>query len=102
MFWFKLISRLLLVITHLTAISTQGGNVMEWNEDRAIAYRGLRGGGYTNKLGILAASFRFGTYPQSEASNAGFRVAMIPEPSTGLLVMAGMLGLAAWRKRKAL
>jgi PEP-CTERM motif len=30
----------------------------------------------------------------------GLRLAMIPEPSTGLLVIAGLLGLAGWRRAR--
>ena len=41
--------------------------------------------------------------PVNEDSNCrkygiGFRLAMVPEPSTGLLVIAGLLGLAGWRR----
>jgi hypothetical protein len=31
----------------------------------------------------------------------GFRVAMVPEPGTGLLLLVGMLGLAGRRGRRA-
>ena len=30
----------------------------------------------------------------------GFPLAMIPEPGTGLLLSAGLLGLASWRKQR--
>ena len=33
-----------------------------------------------------------------ELDYVGFRLAMIPEPSTGLLVVAGLLGLGGWRR----
>jgi hypothetical protein len=36
-----------------------------------------------------------------EIADTGFRVAMVPEPGTGLLVTAGLLGLAARRRRPA-
>ena len=36
-----------------------------------------------------------------EFSDVGFRLAMIPEPGTGLLVIAGLLGFAGWRRARA-
>jgi len=38
---------------------------------------------------------------EGEDGADGFRLAMIPEPSTGLLVMVGLLGLAGWRRAGA-
>ena len=77
----------------------QGGNVHEWNE--AItgggSGRGLRGGTFGGGTGFLAASFQDGSPPTFEYYYVGFRVAsVIPEPGTGLLVIAGLLGLAGW------
>lgn len=77
----------------------QGGNVWEWNEATILAgeRRGLRGGSFEDEdVLALAASTRVflgvaGNYDR------GFRLAMIPEPGTGLLVIAGLLGLAGWR-----
>jgi len=81
----------------------QGGNVWEWNE--AIiggSLRGIRGGSFVSNPGILAASSQGGSGPSNESGSVGFRVASpIPEPGTGLLVMAGVLGLAGWRRRRA-
>lgn len=89
----------------------QGGNVWEWNE--AIiggsdsrgpisgSNRGLRGGAYFNNPEILAPSHWISNNPAAESIDVGFRVASIPEPGTGLLVMTGMLGLAGWRRRRA-
>jgi formylglycine-generating enzyme required for sulfatase activity len=81
----------------------QGGNVWEWNEaiisNSVSTIRGLRGGSFQNAPGDFAASFRLGDSPASEALDVGFRVAMIPEPGTGLLLGAGVLGLAAGRRR---
>lgn len=82
----------------------QGGNVWEWNE--AIisgSIRGLRGGAFFDfGPDDLAASFRNDFVgPTSEVSFVGFRVASLPEPGTGLLLLMGMLGLAGWRRRRA-
>ena len=80
----------------------QAGNVWEWNE--AILFgsnRGQRGGswGFTFP-GDLAPWGRYVAAPASEFSSLGFRVASLPEPGTGLLVAAGLLGVAGWRRRR--
>ncbi len=86
----------------------QGGNVFQWNEAMIdVSFcpactpfhnRGQRGGAYGYEASSLAASSRSNVGPSVEDSNIGFRLAMIPEPSTGLLVIAGLLGLAGWRR----
>jgi sulfatase modifying factor 1 len=78
----------------------QGGNVWEWNEAIiSSSSRGVRGGRFVDSPLDLAASGRHSYNPALERYFVGFRVAMIPEPGTGLLLMAGMLGLSAWRRR---
>jgi formylglycine-generating enzyme required for sulfatase activity len=80
----------------------QGGNVWEWN-DAIIdgSNRGVRGGSFRYDPSFLAASFRGEkTSPSLEFERVGFRVAMIPEPSTALLVAAGLAWLAAGRRRR--
>jgi formylglycine-generating enzyme required for sulfatase activity len=82
----------------------QGGNVYEWNETILIstAHRGIRGGSFNffDPIG-LAAGLQNSDFTDNEGSGVGFRVAMIPEPSTGLLVLTGLLGLAGWRRAHA-
>jgi formylglycine-generating enzyme required for sulfatase activity len=79
----------------------QGGNVWEWNEQVVpSSYRGQRGGYFQNDPWVLAASGRYYGDPASEHYGVGLRVATVPEPATGLLVMAGLLGLAGWRRRE--
>ncbi len=76
----------------------QGGNVWEYNE--AIisgSHRVIRGGAFDSDAVNLAASFRDGSIPAG-GLNIGFRVASIPEPGTGLLLMMRMLGLARRRR----
>jgi formylglycine-generating enzyme required for sulfatase activity len=79
----------------------QGGNVFEWNEALLSgSYRGIRGGSFDYSPDTLAASYRGGDVPHNGYSDIGFRVAMIPEPSTALLLATGLAGLAAagrWR-----
>jgi len=75
----------------------QGGNVWEWNEAIGGSVRGLRGGGFSNGPGTLAASYRYGISPTDEYSNVGFRVASpaaAPVPSlspTGVALMGGLV-----------
>jgi formylglycine-generating enzyme required for sulfatase activity len=79
----------------------QGGNVLEWNETVNLDdSRGVRGGNFYDP-GALGASNRSSLGPITEWAVLGFRVAMIPEPGTGLLVMGGLLGLAGWRRVRA-
>ncbi len=85
-----------------TGTFDQGGNVWEWNE--AIiggSLRGQRGGAFNDDPMFLSASERNAGLPALELESVGFRVASIPEPSTGLLVMTGLLGLA-YRRRRSL
>jgi formylglycine-generating enzyme len=78
----------------------QGGNVSEWNEAGDASYRGVRGGEFDGGAAGLAASYGGGggTSASNEYSELGFRLTIVPEPGTGLLVMAGLLGLAGWRR----
>jgi formylglycine-generating enzyme required for sulfatase activity len=83
----------------------QGGNVFEWNEaiiTSGASVRGLRGGSYYDDPYHLAASGRYKIFPPYESSIVGFRVAMIPEPSTVLLIAFGLAGLAAAGRRRSL
>lgn len=78
----------------------QGGNLWEWNE--AViggSSRGVRGGVFHQPAVLTAAGFRHQSDPTGEDNLIGIRVAMIPEPGTGLLLMTGLLGLAYRQKR---
>ncbi|MCC6641925.1 MAG: SUMF1/EgtB/PvdO family nonheme iron enzyme [Deltaproteobacteria bacterium] len=80
----------------------QGGNVWEWNEQ--IKYygssRGARGGAWHGGSVGLAAGESYGDGPPNEYDYLGFRVASIPEPSTGLLVLTGLGSLALRQRRR--
>jgi PEP-CTERM putative exosortase interaction domain len=77
----------------------QGGNVSEWNEMLVDTSRVFRGGAFD---GVTSSSFnasqRSAVSPNASSDTRGFRLAMVPEPSTGLLVIAGLLGLAGRRR----
>ena len=81
----------------------QGGNLREWNEDARGSARCLRGGNWSTSYSWLHAYWWEGYSPTVEYRNIGFRVASIPEPSSILLLLLGLLGLLAypWRKRHA-
>ncbi len=80
----------------------QGGNVWEWNEALSSGwYRGVRGGAFYDYFysGLLLASYRGFTSPALEDFNFGFRVATVPEPSSGVLAIVACGILLWWRKR---
>jgi len=78
----------------------QGGNVSEWNEGIIEGNRSVRGGNAFDDATSLAASIRAPFEAGHEHLVLGFRVATnLPEPGTGLLQIAGLLGLACLWKR---
>ncbi len=78
----------------------QGGNLSELNESViGSSFRGLRGGNWLNHSIILPASFGNSNYPTSEYMVVGFRVALVPEPSTIILLLTGALGFLLYRRR---
>jgi formylglycine-generating enzyme required for sulfatase activity len=80
----------------------QGGNVFEWHEEiKFTSVRGLRGGAWNCTPSSLAASYSNSGSPAFGGDFIGFRVASIPEPSTGLLVLAGLGSLALRHRRRA-
>jgi MprA protease rhombosortase-interaction domain-containing protein len=80
----------------------QGGNVDEWNDSILFpGEHGLRGGGFLNTHLYLSSASSHRSSSSTEYSAIGFRVAAIasvPEPSTGLLLMVGLLGFARRRR----
>jgi formylglycine-generating enzyme required for sulfatase activity len=82
----------------------QGGNVFEWTETFESGALVMRGGSYQNNPAQLAAAARISNFPALQQDWLGIRVASaaaVPEPGTGLLVLAGLLGLTGWRKMRA-
>jgi len=87
----------------------QGGNAWEWNEETStggggsVQERGLRGGSFNIRLPLsgLEASDRSGfTEATREENVVGFRIASVPEPSTGLLVTSWLLLFARCMVRR--
>jgi sulfatase modifying factor 1 len=76
----------------------QGGNVWEWNETIISFGRGQRGGSFEYQAAALAASGQAHDDPVSESREVGFRVARLPEPGRGLLLMTALLTLACVRR----
>jgi len=79
----------------------QGGNASEWNETAYFGWRGIRGGSSGDQPLVLGAAHSESTPADHAAGYIGFRLAMIPEPSSCLLVIAGLLGFAGWRRARA-
>ena len=79
----------------------QGGNAVEWVETISGGGRITRGGAFDHPLINLHASIH-GFASLHRFHHLGFRVAMIPEPTTGLLLATGLAALAAARSRRSL
>ena len=79
------------------------GNVWEWNE--AIigpSSRGLRCGAFDDAPGYLLASYRDRYYMAGEEYNSvGFRVSQVPEPSSIIALLGGLISLLGIRRRRA-
>jgi formylglycine-generating enzyme required for sulfatase activity len=83
----------------------QGGNVFQWDEQIVDGGPGLglerniRGGFWEGP--VPSKFILYADVPTDESPSIGFRVAsLVPEPGTGLLVMAGVLGLAVARRTR--
>ncbi len=76
-----------------------------WDRSNNIAgeNRELPGGSWDGGSGGLGAWDRgwgiYGGSPTDELYSFGFRVASVPEPSTGLLVVLGLSGLLLKRRK---
>ncbi len=78
----------------------QGGNVWEWNDTIAGSGRDLRGGAFTDVTETnLSSSTGFGYGTLNQLSIVGFRISIIPEPST-YAAMLGCLALALATMRR--
>jgi formylglycine-generating enzyme len=85
----------------------QGGNVWEWNEaivyqDATYAYRGMRGGScrYYWSYSLEAWLRYWDDFPSNEGSSMGFRVVQLPEPSSMIALLGGLVSLLGMRRRR--
>jgi formylglycine-generating enzyme len=82
----------------------QGGNVYQWNE--ALFYgslRGMRGGSWDRSSSYMGTWDRNYDSPEDKHGHIGFRVSMVPEPSTLALLGMGVIGVLGygWRRRQS-
>jgi len=80
----------------------QGGDVSEWNETIFTIPGGnvrvVRGGAWDHSADFLQASSRDIESPPLETNNLGFRVAAVPEPTSGALacIALGILAVGSF------
>jgi sulfatase modifying factor 1 len=84
----------------------QGGNAVQITEtidmQFGVNHRIQRGGDFSYIALWMSSGIRSETTPDYlTPDDFGFRLASVPEPTTGLLVIAGLLGLAGWRRVSA-
>lgn len=78
----------------------QSGSVYEWNESLISgSNRGIRNGSFQEVSHRMRAYLRGANPTSSESPIIGFRVATVPEPSTGLLALVGCGLIIYCRKR---
>lgn len=86
----------------------QNGNVGEWQEsgfdginNSVSENRAIRGGDWGNTEVLLRSSVRIFGGPSNSITNAGFRVASVPEPSSAVLMLGSGLVLLFRRGSRA-
>jgi formylglycine-generating enzyme len=87
----------------------QGGNLVEWS-DTIISlsewdegsYRSIHGGSWSEGWEELAVGYELQSRPTNDSNTLGFRVAMIPEPDSGVIAISAAMGVGAFfRKRRS-
>lgn len=89
------------------------GNIDEWLEDSyyggysesmgtsdSTSIRTLRGGGYQDTSSRLRSTSRYGRWPSTQLDFIGFRVASVPEPGGMAMLLATVVGVLTWRRRR--
>ena len=81
----------------------QTGNINEWMEsaadgenDSPTKSRARRGGAWTSGELFASSATRDSLSQDGSVFNLGFRVASIPEPSAGLVMLVGLVGFGAF------
>lgn len=77
----------------------QGGSIWEWNDTVIGSGRGIRGGSWANDETQLRSSGRSSSTPTTQVSSVGFRIAIVPEPTAGGLMILG-IALLAWQRKR--
>jgi formylglycine-generating enzyme required for sulfatase activity len=77
----------------------QAGNVWEWNDAVVDNERGLRGGTWDGGSEYLPATASFPILPTDEKDDVGFRLVLVPEPSSALLALLSVGAAVAVRRR---
>ena len=77
----------------------QGGNAWEWIDAVSGSSRVQRGSGWNYNESYLRSSARITNSPTRENADAGFRIAMVPEPAMTASLISGMIVLLSKRRR---
>jgi sulfatase modifying factor 1 len=103
--------------SNVTTVGTNGGssyygafdmsgNLTEWNSltGEVGENAGWRGGQWSVSLAnsvILSSGGRFDVGPGFDNSNVvGFRLVAVPEPSAGICLLSGVIGVGYWMRRR--
>jgi formylglycine-generating enzyme required for sulfatase activity len=85
-------------------IFDMGGNIYEWTDTLVDGEnRVLRGGAWPWSAFNAHSTVRVYTGPTSWSKEFGFRVASVPEPSSGIVAALGLAGYGflCWRRRRS-
>jgi formylglycine-generating enzyme required for sulfatase activity len=80
----------------------QGGNVSEWTASLyPSSSQHILGGSFQSDSGFLQENTAFANVTDAESYATGFRVAMVPEPSSTILLGGSVLAWIARRKKRS-
>lgn len=76
-----------------------GGDVWQWNDTFIGGAYFLHGIGFDGPAYLMYSSASGEAIPQAYSANTGFRLVMVPEPSSIVLAIFGFAGALSLRKR---